>query len=113
MSSMNVNEILNGAKTAFIDEHLESNLDFRPKLLSNTKNTKVSNAIRDELLKCDEFFISSAFIKSGAITSLKNEFEYLEKNNIKGRITPNKHRIFIKFSILKSSFALMCEPIST
>ena len=86
MSSMNVNEILNGAKTAFIDEHLESNLDFRPKLLSNTKNTKVSNAIRDELLKCDEFFISSAFIKSGAITSLKNEFEYLEKNNIKGRI---------------------------
>ena len=34
---MNVDEILNGAKTAFIDETLDSSLDFRPKLLYNDK----------------------------------------------------------------------------
>lgn len=83
---MNVDEILNGARTAFIDEHLDSNLDFRPKLLCNNEDSKVSNSIRDELKKCDEFLISAAFIKSGAITSLINEFDYLEKNDVKGKI---------------------------
>ena len=83
---MDINEILDGAKTAFIDESLDSNIDFRPKLLSNNEDSKVSSAIRDELVKCDEFFISAAFIKSGAVTSFKNEFKLLEKNNIKGKI---------------------------
>lgn len=83
---MNTDEILNGARTAFIDEHLDSNIDFRPKLLSNNEGSKVSSSIRDELLKCDEFLISAAFIKAGAITSLIHEFKYLEKNNIRGKI---------------------------
>ena len=46
---MNIEEIINGARTAFIDETLSSSNDFRPKLLYNNKNNKVVNSIRDEL----------------------------------------------------------------
>ena len=52
---MNIEEIINGARTAFIDETLSSSNDFRPKLLYNNKNNKVVNSIRDELKNCDEF----------------------------------------------------------
>ena len=44
---MNIDEILNGARTAFIDQSEDSSLDFRPKLLYNDASTKVANSIRD------------------------------------------------------------------
>ena len=52
---MNMDEIINGAKTAFIDESIDSSSDFRPKLLFNSHDTKVINSIKDELRGCDEF----------------------------------------------------------
>ena len=50
---MNQEDIINGARTAFIDEQFSSSADFRPKLLYNSKNKKVINSIRDELKSCD------------------------------------------------------------
>ena len=83
---MDMDEIINGARTAFIDESLDSSSDFRPKLLYNNEETKVINSIKDELRNCDEFIISSAFITMGGITPLLADFEYLENHNIKGKI---------------------------
>ena len=57
---MNRDEIINGARTAFVDENIDSSSDFRPKLLYNSRETKVINTIKDELRNCDEFIISAA-----------------------------------------------------
>ena len=98
---MNMDEILNGAKTAFIDEKLDSSLDFRPKLLCNNSETKVSNSIVDELHNCDEFFISSAFITEGGLTYFLEEFKLLESKNIKGKILTTDYLSFTQPKALK------------
>ncbi len=79
-------DILNGARTAFIDEHISSSPDFKPKLLFNSPNTKVRNELIDNLRNCNEFIISTAFITLGGIVPLLEEFKNLEKYNIRGKI---------------------------
>ena len=98
---MNIEEIINGARTAFIDETLSSSNDFRPKLLYNNKNNKVVNSIRDELKNCDEFIISSAFITYSGIIQLLEEFKQLEKNNIKGKILTTDYLYFTEPKALR------------
>lgn len=101
MNNLNTDEILNGAKTAFINQNANSNTDFKPKLLYNDKNSKVINSIRDELRECDEFIFSSAFITMGGITPLLEEFKYLENNNIKGKILTTDYLNFTEPKALK------------
>ena len=98
---MNRNNIIEGARTAFIDGSINSSDDFRPKLLYNSKNSKVINSIRDELKDCDEFIISSAFITLGGITPLLEEFKNLEKNNIKGKILTTDYLNFTEPKALR------------
>ncbi|WP_407394090.1 DEAD/DEAH box helicase [Methanobrevibacter sp.] len=98
---MDPDEILNGAKTAFIDQNANSSSDFRPKLLYNSAGNKVINSIRDELRSCDEFTISSAFITMGGITPLLEEFRYLESNDIKGKILTTDYLNFTEPKALR------------
>ncbi len=86
MNNLNTDDIINGAKTAFIDEHISSSSDFRPRLLYNDNETKVYSAIQDNLMDCDEFIISSAFIRQSGVTKLLNEFKYLKDHDVKGKI---------------------------
>ena len=104
---MNIDEILNGAKTAFINQHNSSSADFTPKLLYNNRDSKVINSLRDELRNCDEFIISSAFITMGGITPLLEEFRYLEIKDIKGKILTTDYLTFTEPEALKKldSFA--------
>lgn len=97
----NQNEILNGARTAFIDENSTSSANFRPRLLSNNDNSKIINSIRDELLNCDEFIISVAFITKGGITPLLEVFSYLENHDIKGKILTTDYLNFTEPEALK------------
>jgi len=94
-------DILNGAKTAFIDENNSSSPDFKPKLLFNSKHTKVRNEIIDQLRTCDEFIISTAFITFGGIVPLLEELKNLENNNIKGRILTTDYLYFTEPKALK------------
>ena len=98
---MNIEDILNGARTAFINQHSSSSSDFRPKLLYNDSHFKVINSIREELKNCDEFIISSAFITMGGITPLLEEFRNLEKNNIKGKILTTDYLTFTEPKALR------------
>ena len=98
---MNIDEILNGAKTAFINQHNNSSADFTPKLLYNNQNSKVINSIRDELKNCEEFIISAAFITMGGITPLLEEFRYLERNGIKGKILTTDYLTFTEPKALR------------
>lgn len=98
---MDQNTIIEAARTAFIDENLNSSEDYRPKLLYNDNRTKVINSIRDELRSCDEFIISAAFITMGGITPLLEEFRYLENNNIKGKILTTDYLNFTEPKALR------------
>ena len=98
---MNIDEILNGAKTAFINQHNSSSADFTPKLLYNNRDSKVINSLRDELRNCDEFIISSAFITMGGITPLLEEFRFLERNNIRGKILTTDYLTFTEPQALR------------
>ncbi len=98
---MNPEDIINGAKTAFIDEQFSSSADFRPKLLYNNRNNKVINSIRDEIRDCDEFIISSAFITYSGIVQLLEEFRQLEKNNVKGKILTTDYLYFTEPKALR------------
>ena len=97
----NQNDILEGAKTAFINETYNPANDFKPKFLSNNFNHKVLNSIKDELQNCDEFFISSAFITLGGLTPLLQDFLELEQRGIKGKILTTDYLNFTDPKALK------------
>lgn len=64
MSSTKIEQIQLGLTTAFIDSGIHSNLAYQPQFIYNNHNNgqKVISSIEDELLHCDEFSISVAFI---------------------------------------------------
>ena len=93
--------ILNGAKTAFIDGNSPSLNDFKPKLLFNSGHVKVRNELVDQLRCCDEFIISTAFITLGGITPLLEELKNLESKNIKGKILTTDYLSFTEPRALK------------
>lgn len=97
----NQNDILEGAKTAFINETYNPANDFKPKFLSNNFNHKILNSIKDELQNCDEFFISSAFITLGGLTPLLQDFLELEQRGIKGKILTTDYLNFTDPKALK------------
>lgn len=65
-----------GLATAFIDQNISSNLAYKPQFVSNNykEGRKVISSIEDELLACEEFVISAAFITMGGITPLLQTF---------------------------------------
>ena len=80
--------IYEGIETAFIDYNNQSNNAFKPQFISNDykKGRKVISSIEEELLKCDKFDISVAFITDGGIAPLLQTLKTLEERGIKGRI---------------------------
>ncbi len=86
---MNEKELIyKGIETAFIDYNNQSNIAFKPQFISNDykEGRKVISSIEDELLKCDKFDISVAFITDGGIAPLLQTLKTLEERGIKGRI---------------------------
>lgn len=77
-----------GFETAFINGSLASELAFRPQFISNNpkEGKKVLSSIEEELLRCDYFEISVAFITESGIVSLLMTLKELEKRGICGKI---------------------------
>ncbi|MCD8207904.1 MAG: DEAD/DEAH box helicase [Bacteroidales bacterium] len=75
-------------ETAFLDSTVSSDLEHRPQFLFNNykEGRKVLSSIEDELLSCEEFIISVAFITNGGIEPLMQTFKQLEERGIRGRI---------------------------
>ena len=89
-------ELTNSILTSLIDKDFASNEQYRPKLLVNNSKTglKILNTLQDELLECEEFAISVAFINWGGIINLLDVFERLEKKGVKGRILTTNYLNF-------------------
>ena len=89
-------EFQNGFNTAFINGAVNSNLAYRPQFIynDNKNGQKVFSAIEDELLRCDSFAISVAFITRGGITPLLQTLQELERRGVPGRILTTDYLTF-------------------
>ncbi len=85
-----------GMRTAFIDSEAVSNVAYRPTFISNvpSEGKKVLSTVEDELLNCDRFDISVAFITMSGVTPLLQTLKELEKKNIPGRILTTNYLNF-------------------
>lgn len=96
-------EIIEANNTGFINRFNNSNLSYVPKLLVNdySKGNKVLSDIVSELNKCEEFYISVAFITSSGITPLLETLNNLKNKNIKGKILTTNYLNFSEPKALK------------
>lgn len=96
MLGMNYQNIQSGLSTAFLDKNISSNVLYRPQFISNDyKNgRKVLSTIEDELLHCDSFSISVAFITMGGISPLLQTLRTLEDKGIHGKILTTDYLAF-------------------
>ena len=88
--------LLEGLTTAYIDGTAASNLVYKPTFVSNNydEGKKVISVIEDELLRCEKFQISVAFITMGGITPLLQTLKELEQRNIPGEILTTNYLNF-------------------
>ncbi|MQN01193.1 MAG: DUF3427 domain-containing protein [Lachnospiraceae bacterium] len=91
-----MDDLRKGLMTAFIDSTCDSNLAYRPEFLSNDYNIgqKVLVSIENELLKCERFFISVAFITDSGVESLIGVLEELQGKGIPGKILTTDYQNF-------------------
>ena len=91
-----VDEISAGINTAFIDSTVSSNLAYKPQFVSNNykEGRKVLTSIESELLSCDEFLISVAFITMSGVTPLLQTLKQLEERHIPGKILTTNYLNF-------------------
>ncbi len=92
-----------GFERAYIDGSVVSSNLYRPQFVSNNhrEGKKVLSSIEDELLACDGFQISVAFITMSGITPLLQTLKELEKRNIRGEILTTNYLNFSEPRALK------------
>lgn len=96
MNQEKIVQLKQGLDTAFINQKVSSNLAYKPQFVSNNykEGRKVISSIEDELLSCEEFAISVAFITIGGITPLLQTLRELEQRNIPGKILTTDYLTF-------------------
>ena len=103
MSNATLTQLQEGLTTAYIDGTAAANLAYKPAFVSNNpdEGKKVISVIEDELMKCDQFQISVAFITMGGITPLLQTLKELEKRQIPGQILTTNYLNFSEPRALK------------
>ncbi len=98
-----IDEVRLGFETAYIDGSVVSSSMYRPQFVSNNhkEGKKVLSSIEDELLTCDGFQISVAFITMSGITPLLQTLKELEKRSIYGEILTTNYLNFSEPRALK------------
>lgn len=101
---MNYKELIyEGIETALIDFNHKSNTNYRMQFIGNDykKGKKMLSNIEAELLDCETFDISVAFITNAGITPLMQTLKILEKRNRKGRILTTDYLYFTEPKALR------------
>ncbi len=98
-----ITNLRQGFETAYIDGSVAASAEYKPQFISNNykEGKKVFSSVEDELLKCDSFQISVAFITSGGVTPLLQTLKELEKKNISGKILTTNYLCFSEPKALK------------
>lgn len=91
-----IEELREGFEAAYINGSLVSNLKYKPSFVSNNpgEGKKVICSIEEELLRCEKFQISVAFITMGGITPLLQTLRELENKGIQGEILTTNYLNF-------------------
>lgn len=100
-----IEQMNKGFETAFINQNTISNLAYKPQFVSNNykEGRKVLSSIEDELLQCDGFYISVAFITMSGLTPLLQTLKELEAKGIQGKIITTD---YLNFSEPKALYKL-------
>jgi superfamily II DNA or RNA helicase len=96
MQKYSIEQMVKGFETAFIDQNIASNLAYKPLFVSNNykEGRKVLSSIENELLRCNQFYISVAFIKMSGLAPLLQTLKELEDKGIKGQILTTDYLTF-------------------
>lgn len=96
MNKNDICQLRTGFETAFIDKSVNANLAYKPQFVfnDNKNGQKVLSTIEDELLHCESFSISVAFITRSGVTPFLQTFKELEKKGIRGRIMTTDYLCF-------------------
>ena len=88
--------VRDGLETAYIDGNIASEISYKPGFISNNhrEGKKVISVIESELLKCDKFQISVAFITLGGVTPLLQTLKELERKGVPGEILTSNYLDF-------------------
>ena len=88
--------VRDGFETAYIDGNIASEISYKPGFVSNNhrEGKKVISVIESELLKCDKFQISVAFITLGGVTPLLQTLKELERKGVPGEILTSNYLDF-------------------
>jgi len=97
---VNFNESL---QTGFVDKAVLSETRYQPEFLVNQREPpkKVLSTIIRELEKCDEFFISVAFVTSAGVMTIINTLQELERCGTKGKILVSQYLNFTQPEALR------------
>ena len=103
MNNNQITELRTGFETAYINGSIASSLAYRPQFVSNDhrEGKKVLSSVEDELLACDQFQISVAFITMSGITPLLQTLKELEEKKIPGEILTTNYLNFSEPKALK------------
>lgn len=96
MDNEKIIQMKQGFRSAFIENSTTANLAYKPQFISNNhkEGRKVLSSIEDELLSCEEFYISVAFITMSGITPLLQTLQILENKKIPGYILTTNYLNF-------------------
>jgi HKD family nuclease len=105
---MSVERLISGLEYGFVDRTTNAEPEFIPQFLTNnpSRNEKVITAIKREMITCDEFWFSVAFVTYDGVNVLLNEFKNLRDRNVKGKILVSQYQNFTQPKALEklSSF---------
>lgn len=96
MKSETIQNLRQGFEGAYVNGSLASNYEYRPGFVSNNpeEGKKVISTIEEELLRCETFQISVAFITMGGITPLLQTLKELECKGVRGKILTTNYLNF-------------------
>lgn len=100
-------ELKESLETGFVDKSHASNHLLQPEFLVNDGNgLKVLTTIKEQLLGCDEFWFSVAFVTTSGLASLKQEFLELSSKSVKGKVLVSQYLNFTQPEALRQLLKL-------
>ena len=87
----------------FLDSTIDADSDYIPKFLTNNpkRGEKVITSLKQEMISCDKFMFSVAFVTDDGINALLSEFKYLIDHDIKGKILVSQYQNFTQPKALR------------